>query len=435
MSSRGYQKRTRRSKRKLSLSRREVLRVEESAPETVSIQLSLPIAEILADMGSEVERIAGEVGLALMEATIASEVNQRVGERYRHNPDRSASRWGFQEGSVFFAGQKMAIKRPRIRDINGNEVPLKNYETFGSDGRMQRAVAGRVLAGVSTRNYAESVKAFGDGYGIDRSSVSRHWKAASPKNLKEFMERPLDELDLAVLMIDGTEYQGILLVVALGIDTTGKKHVLGFWEGATENTAVCDSLLDHLIERGFDPSQKYLFVLDGSKALRKSVTKRFGKDAIVHRCIEHKKRNILGHLSRKHHNIVKLKLRNAWNSKSYKEARRKLLAVADYLRELNESAARSLEEALEDTLTLHRLRIPEQLRRALRTTNTIESVFSSVEERIKNVKRWRSGSMVQRWAGTILLEKEKRFRRIKGCREMPTLMLSLRPVDTRKVAG
>jgi transposase-like protein len=390
------------------------------------VQLCLPIAAILAGVHDAVEAVAAEAGLLVIRALLEEEVEQRAGPRYQHKPERQASRWGSEEGSVVFAGRKVPLARPRLRSREGREVALERYELFRADGRLQRAVAPRVLRGVAMRDYEGTLEAVCDGYGVQKSSVSRHWKVVSAERLQQFLERPLGGLDLVALLIDGIAFHDHLLVVALGLDSAGRKHVLGLWPGATENATVCKELLADLVRRGLPTEHKYLVVIDGSKALTKAVRATFGEQAFVQRCQVHKERNVLEQLPPEHHRRVRQRLRAAWKLKGQVEARSALERVVADLEELSPSAAASLKEGLEETLTVHRLGVPESLRRTLRSTNPIESCFSTTRKRCRNVKRWRSQEMVQRWVGTMLLEVEQRLRRVRGHREMPLLVAALR---------
>jgi transposase-like protein len=426
-----YTRKTQRSRRKSPIS----FRGEVIARDGQGVQLRLPVAEILADTKDAVEAVAAEAGLLVMRALIDEEVEQHAGPRYQHRGDRQAYRWGQQEGHVVFAGRKVPLQRPRVRRRDGQEVPLQRYQLFQSDGRMQRAVTPRVLAGVATRAYEETIDAVCDGYGIRRSSVSRHWKAASAEQLRQFLERPLGALDLVVLLIDGIEFHEHLLVVALGLDSQGKKHVLGLWPGATENATVCKALLAELVERGLSTEQKYLVVLDGSKALAKAVRATFGERAEMQRCQVHKERNVLSYLPPEHQGRVRQRLRAAWHLKDHSAARAALERVAAELEEWSATAATSLREGLEETLTVHRLQVPESLRRSLRSTNPIESCFSTTRQHCRNVKRWRSAEMVQRWVGTMLWEVERRFHRVHGYREMPFLVAALRGTNAGEEAA
>lgn len=240
------------------------------------------------------------------------------------------------------------------------------------------------------------------------------------------MERRLDDLDLVVILIDGIHFDEHVLAVSLGVSSDGSKHVLGLWQGATENTQVCKELLNDMIRRGLNAEQRYLFVLDGSKALHKAVTSVFGDHARIQRCQVHKRRNVLSHLPKRYHFTFRNRLKIAWDMTTYADAKEELKKIVQELEEVNESAARSLEEGLEETLTLHRLGVPALLRRSLRSTNLIESCFSSTRKFCRNVKHWRNGNMVLRWGGTMLNEAEKRFRRVKGSRSMQSVIAALR---------
>lgn len=401
----------------------------------VRLELPLPLAEVLSETEAVVEQLAGEAGLLLMRAALEAEVEQRVGPRYARAAARQASRWGTQPGYVVFGGQKVPLERPRVRERAGQELPLRSYRAFQADGRLQRAVAERLVLGLSSRNYAAAVGDFCRGYGIQKSSVSRHFIQASAAALRELLERPLAGLDLAVLVIDGLTFAEQMLVVALGVDGTGRKHVLGLWQGATENAAICRALLEELLRRGLSPEPRYLFVLDGSKALRKAVRQLFGEDVPIQRCLRHKRENVRQHLPKAHQASVDARLCAAYRLRSYAEAKRALDSLARWLERLNPSAAASLREGLEESLTLHRLEIPEMLRESLRTTNLIESCFARTRHLTHNVKRWRGGDMVQRWAATMLLTAEKKFRRLKGYRAMPILLQKLHGQVSQKLAA
>jgi transposase-like protein len=407
-----------------------------AAVHETAVQLTLPIAEILAGVEDSLESLAGQAGVLMIRALLDDEVDHKVGSRYAHVPQRAAFRHGHEDGFVVFAGRKVPLPRPRVRAVDGREVPLDRYGMFQAAGRMQEAVARRVVRGVSTRNYAGALDAVCDGYGIERSSISRHWQAASAKQLKGLMERPLGDLDLVALMLDGIEFHETLVVAALGFSADGRKHVLGLWQGATENTTVCTTLLDDLVERGLRTDQSYLFVLDGSKALRKAVQRVFGTRAVVQRCVVHKERNVLSYLPEEYHGTVRQRLRAAWGMTEHAKANAALLKLVDYIGELSVSAQRSLEEGLDETLTLHRLNIPHRLRRSLRTTNAIENCFSSTRHLCRNVKKWNGDAMAARWAGAMLFAAQSKFRRVTAFHEMPFLLAALgRGVATQEAVA
>jgi putative transposase len=423
--SKRYSNKTSRSRRKLQNLPDNAVKVE-IADGQATFQMVLPMNAMLAEVASSIEQTASQAGLLMMKAMIDEEVEQLAGPRYDHDRHRQAFRWGKQEGHVVFAGRKVAIERPRVRGKGGQEMALRRYEAFQDDRRFQQAVQERVLRRVSMRDYEGVLDDICDGYGIDKSSVSRHWKSASTEQLKQLLERKLDDLELAVLLLDGKAFHDYTLITALGVDFEGRKHVLGLWPGGTENAEVCGALLDDLIERGLSQQERYLFVLDGSKALKKAVKDRFGRQALLQRCRLHKERNIQSHLPKHYHQLLRLKLRAAWNMTDYVEAKRQLEKVHDWLARINVAAARSLEEALEETLTVNRLGLSPELRKAFSTTNLIESSFSLADDLCRNVKRWRDANMAWRWAGTVLQEAQRRFHRVRGYRDMPLLTTALK---------
>ena len=342
-------------------------------------------------------------------------------------------RWGQQRGYVVFAGQKVAVERPRVRARKGPEVALDSYTRLQHDGRRQRAVREGIVAGLTSRSYHRAVQSVLDGYGIEKSSVSREFVAASAAQLKQLCEKKLGDLDLVTLLIDGIHLGKQVLVVALGIETSGEKHVLGLWQGATENTTVVKELLEDLVARGLNPERRYLFVIDGAKALRAAIERVFGDRAEVQRCQIHKRRNVKDHLPKQAQGDTDRRIRNAYALTSYAEAKAELEKIFRQLERVNPSAARSLEEGLEETLTVHRLNVGALLRRTLASTNPIESCLSTVERVAHNVKRWRGGDQPLRWTATGLLEAEKKFRRVKGYRELEALCHRLNPSLTQQV--
>jgi transposase-like protein len=376
--------------------------------------------------------LTGQAGLQIIGTILEDEVARRVGPPHRPDPASSCVRWGRQPGYVVFGGQKVSIPRPRVRTREGEEVALDSYSRLQHDGRRQRAVQEGIVAGLTTRNYHRAVASVLDGYGIEKSSVSREFVQASAAQLKELCERKLDELDLVVLLIDGIEIGKQVLVVALGIESSGQKHVLGLWQGATENTTVVRSLLEDLVARGLKPDRRYLFVIDGARALRAAIEKVFGERAEVQRCQIHKRRNVKDHLPESCQKDYDRRIRNAYAMTHYAEAQAELEKIVRQLERINPSAAHSLEEGLEETLTVHRLGVGERLRRTLSSTNPIESCLSTVERVARNVKRWREGDQPLRWTATGLLEAEKRFNRIKGYREMGELNRRLNPSRIRQ---
>ena len=391
------------------------------------VQVPLPMAEVWEELQAQVEQWTGYAGLRIIGTILEDEVTRRVGPPHRPDPASSAVRWGRQPGYVVFGGQKVALPRPRVRTREGEEVVLDSYARLQHDGRRQRAVREGILAGLTTRNYRRAVESVLEGYGIEKSSVSREFVQASTGQLRELCERKLDELELVALLIDGIVIGQQVLVVALGIEITGQKHVLGLWQGATENTTVVKSLLEDLVARGLKPDRRYLFVIDGAKALRAAIEKVFGVRAEVQRCQIHKRRNVKDHLPKTCQKDYDRQIRNAYAMTHYAQAKAALEKIFRQLERINPSAAHSLEEGLEETLTVHRLGVGWLLRRTLASTNPIESCLSTVERVARNVKRWRGGDQSLRWTATGLLEAEKKFRRVKGYREREVLHRQMDP--------
>ncbi len=397
------------------------------------VEVPLPLVEVWEELQAQVEQLTGHAGLRIIGTILEDEVTRRVGPPYRPDPRSGAVRWGRQPGYVVFGGQKVALPRPRVRTREGEEVALDSYARLQHEGRRQRAVREGILAGLTTRNYRRAVASVLDGYGIEKSSVSREFVQASAAQLKKLCEKKLDGLGLVALLIDGIQLGKQVLVVALGIEINGKKHVLGLWQGATENTTVVKSLLEDLVARGLDPQGRYLFVIDGSKALRAAIEKVFGERAEVQRCQIHKRRNVKEHLPKNAQGDYDRRIRNAYAMTNYADAKAELEKIFRQLERVNPSAARSLEEGLEETLTVHRLGVGALLRRTLASTNPIESCLSTVERVARNVKRWQGGDQSLRWTATGLLEAEKTFRKVKGYRELEALHRRLNPSLTEQV--
>jgi transposase-like protein len=375
--------------------------------------------------------------MLLMSAAMTAECETIAGPKNTKNPLRRANWWGGELSPVYYDKQKMLIDRPRLRGKDNKEISLATFEAFRNPKCMRNSVMKDMLLGISSRNYEEAVSGFMKGYGIKRSSVSRHFVKATAEQMREFLERDLTGFDLVAIFIDGIEFKGHLLVVALGLDKAGRKHVLGLRQGATENATVCVGLLEDMVRRGLHTGRDYLFVLDGSKALRSAVAKMFGADVAVQRCQQHKRRNVLKHLPEKHQRSVDARISAAYKMADYGEARKSLDLTVRYLQKLNPDAAASLKEGLEETLTVHKLGIAGLLRKTLSTTNPLESCFSGVRSSTGRVKRWSGDDMVQRWAVAALLRAEKKFRRVKGYAEIPKLIAALQQtsIDRKEAAA
>jgi transposase-like protein len=340
------------------------------------------------------------VGLGVLSELMEEEVEEVVGPRGKHDAERVAVRHGQQAGEVTLGGRRVAVERPRVRSADGErEVRLATYEHFAARDALSRVVLERMLAGVSTRRYVRTQEPVGEraeatGRSTSKSSVSRTFVERTREALAELMGRRLDDVRLAVLMLDGIELKGRTNIVALGITTDGVKIPLGLWEGSTENATVATALLADLVARGLDPEQGILFVVDGSKALRKAIRDVFGEQTPVQRCLRHKERNVLEHLPERDRPQVKRRLRRAWGSDDHERALTELRTLAGELERSHPGAAASLREGFEETLTLTRLGIRGRLKRTLESTNPCQSMIECVRRSSRNVKRWQSARCV-----------------------------------------
>jgi len=400
------------------------------------VELALPpgVQEVLGELvGSAKEGLLAlsvGVGLGVLAELLEEEVCEVVGPKGKHDPERTAVRHGHEAGEVTLGGRRVAVERPRVRTADGRqEVRLSTYEYFADRDPLQRSVMERMLAGVSTRRYRRTQEPVGQeverqARSTSRSSVSRTFVERTRVSLQELMSRRLDDVRLAAMLIDGIELGERTNVVCLGITTEGVKIPLGLWEGSTENAAVATALLSDLVERGLDPEQGILFVIDGAKALRKAIRSVFG-EAPVQRCLRHKERNVLDHLPERERPAVKLRLRRAWAADDHARALDQLKALASELKRTYPGAASSLREGMEETLTLTRLGVSGNLKRTLESTNPCESMIEIVRRTQRNVKRWSSGEMALRWTAAGMLEAERQFRKIIGYRDLATLVIAI----------
>ena len=379
-----------------------------------------------------------EVGLGVLRELLEAEVDQVVGLKAKHNPERTAVRHGHEDGEVTLGGRRVAVERPRVRTADGEaEVPLATYEHFAGRDQLEGVVLERMLSGVSTRKYRRVQEPVGeaveqDARSTSKSAVSRTFVQRTRDLLWKLMNRPLADLRLAVMMLDGIELHGRTNIVALGITTEGDKLALGLWEGSTENAAVAGALLADLVDRGLDVEQGLLFVIDGSKALRKAIRQVFGNDVPVQRCVQHKERNVLDHLPERDRDTVKRRLRQAWQDNDHDIALEQLNTLALELDKPHPGAASSLREGMEETLTVTRLGITGKLKRTLQSTNPCESMISTVRAINRNVKNWSSGEMALRWTAAGMLEAETRFRKVEGYRGLANLAIAIEHDLTRR---
>jgi putative transposase len=416
-------------------SQRAVKQLAEMAAEgNPAVQMVLPLAEMIGWLRKGVGELIRQAGLQLMELMMQEEVRALAGEPHQRHAARTATRWGSERGYCVVMGQKVPIQRPRVRNADDKEVRLGSYEMFHRGEPLTETVWEKLMLGLSTRKYGDAVREFTEAYGLEKSAISEHFIEASRTKLKALMERRLDKVRLCALMIDATPFQGQQMVAALGIGEDGRKTILGIRQGATENATVVGELLSDLVERGLDFTEPRLYVLDGGKALSAAVKKHAGESASIQRCQVHKRRNVLDHLTDEQRPLAAKKLNAAYALEDYAAAKQALEHLHRELMDLNPSAARSLAEGMEETLTVHRLHLPMQLRKTMASTNVIESAFSIVEQVCKNVKRWHGGDQRERWVGSGLLVAEKQFRRVQGHKQIPALIKELEAMKSTKTA-
>jgi putative transposase len=375
------------------------------------------------------------IGRMVAETIMYMEREEKAGPDY-HPASRELRKWASQPGSVYVGDQKIRVEHPRLRSPAG-EVELGTYGQLKNRGAFSEELLAEVLRGMSTRNYEETVIEAGKAFGVTPSSVSRHVVEATAKQLKEFKERSLEDFPLFALFLDTVHRGGVAFVVALGVDLEGNKRLLGFWEGATENHEICEELLADMERRGLQLSKRVLWITDGGGGIIKALRDRYGKKLIHHRCTVHKDRNIQRHLPKRFRAQAHRLFTTALEQNSYKDAKKMLLELERWLRKINESAADSLLEALEEVLTLHKLKVPTLLRKSLHTTNPLESMFSMIRDCEMNIKRYRSSKMRQRWLAAVLLHCEQRFNRVKGYKSIKAVLAAIdasHEEETLKVA-
>lgn len=353
-----------------------------------------------------------EVGRMMAETIMYIEREEISGPEY-HPLSSEIKKWASQGGSIYLGDQKISVEHPRLRGKKG-EMALESYQKLKEPGAFSEELLCKILRGISSQRYSETVIEAANAFGVSASSVSRHIVSVTTKKLKDFKERDLSDFRTFAVFIDTIHRAGKAFMVALGIDAEGQKRVLGFWEGATENNEVCKGLFMDLEGRGLKLTKKVMWVTDGGSGIIKALKEKFGKKLIHQRCTIHKDRNIQKHLPKRYRKEAHRQFRTALEQSKYKDARQMLLEFERWLRGINESAADSLLEAIEEILTLHRLKVPALLRKTLHTTNPIESMFSTVRDCEGNIKRYRGSRMSQRWLAAVCLHCEKGFRRVKG---------------------
>jgi len=377
-------------------------------------QILLPIVNMIQSASHVVEGVIHEMGQQTLELILMLSAEQVAGERTPGKASGDIRHHGTQPGCVQLADRKVKVKRPRLRHKTEGEVKIPAYEMLRQDRGLGQYMLGTLMRGVSTREYREVLPKMAETVGVSRSAISRKVVEASIEQLQQLQERRWEKVEILVIYIDGQRFADHHIISAVGVDVEGRKHILGIEPGATENAASVKRLLTHLRDHGLATDRKYLFIIDGAKALRAAIEEVFGSEQPVQRCRNHKVRNVLDELPKEQQGQALNLMRAAWKMKTAEEGEKRLEQLARFLERDHESAARSLREGMKEMFTLQRLKIPESLHKCLATTNIIESPQGGVERRTRNVTRWRDVDMVQRWVASAWLLTEKHFRRIDG---------------------
>ena len=403
----------------------------EAAESPLPAQVQEALGELVGAARHGLLALSVGVGLGVVHELMELEVDEVVGPKGKHDEDRVAVRHGHENGSMTLGGRRVSVRRPRMRTADDErELPVETYGYFADRDPLTRAVMDRMLAGVSTRRFARVGEPVGEeveqsSSATGKTSVSDMFIERTRTALGELMSRRLDDVRLAVMMLDGIEIAERTHVVALGISTEGVKLPLGLWEGSTENATLARTLLADLVDRGLDPAQAILFVIDGAKALRRAIKDVFGEHALVHRCHRHKERNVTDLLPERDRPVVRTRMRAAWALTDPELARQRLELLAGELDQTWPDAAGSMREGMDDTLTLMRLGITGRLAKTLCSTNPCESMIEIVRSTQRNVKRWQDGDMRKRWTAAGMLVAEQQFRRIIGYRDLAKLVIAI----------
>jgi putative transposase len=388
----------------------------------------MPLPRAVLDTRTALREFLLAAGMKALLDELEADRSMLCGPKGQFQDDRRAYRHGHDAGQLVMGGRKVRVLKPRVRSIDGCELELPHWRHFSQEDPLDERVQEQILLGISTRDYRNSLERLPAPLtetSISRSNVSRRFVARTTRAVETFLHRSLGEHDFPVLLLDGVVMGEHLLLTALGIDATGRKQVLGVVEGGSESEEVAKSLFRDLIDRGLAVERARLFVIDGGKGVRKAIRTVFGEWALVQRCQVHKQRNVLEHLPERHRTWVRAALRRAWSAGTVARGRELLRNLAAQLRMDHPGAASSIEEGLDETLTLIALGVSGALQRTLASTNPIENLQGTIRRISRNVKRWRGGSMALRWTVSALMGAERKFRRVKGHIDMPRLVAAL----------
>ena len=401
-------------------------------------EFNLKIAQTIDWGKRSIDMLNQEVGKMLVESILLMDREAIAGPDY--SPQDGVYKWAHQQGSVFIGDQKVKVSKPRLRSM-GQEIQLPSYEKLKQRGQFSEEILTKMMSGLSARRYEETVTDAANAFGVSPSSVSRHFIEATAKQLKAFLVRDLSKFEVFAMMLDTVHRGGVAFITALGIATTGQKMVLGYWEGATENSDICKELFSDLEDRGLKLSSRIIFITDGGKGIIKALKDKFGKKLLHQRCTIHKDRNIQKHVAKKYRKHVHNLFKKAMAHVKYEDALAGLEALEKELDTMNVSAARSLREAMPELLTLHRLNITGELYKSLHTTNGIENLFSSVRHREHNVKNYNpmyrgknvKKTLSQRWLVAVFLKAEENFRTVKGFKQIKSVIKHIEKLQTETV--
>jgi transposase-like protein len=389
----------------------------------------LPLKTMDVDVKTELIQALIPLGLWHLKEVLEQEVTALAGERYKRQGLEGYDRWGKQWGSVYLRDQKLPILVPRVRNQQeGKEIQLRSYERLQEPRNGDEGVLKRILHGLSCRSYEACAEAVPEAFGLSGSTISKRYIRASARGLKRLCERRLENYDFVALLLDGKSFGTDEMVIALGVTLEGRKIPLGFIQTGTENERVGREMLEGLLERGLKIEEGLLCVIDGSKGLRKGLYEVLGGRVLVQRCQWHKRENVIGYLPKGIQGSMRRKLQEAYEESSYEKAKEKLLKIRKELQEINRSAVNSLDEGFEETLTLHRLGLFQELGISFKTTNCMESLMALIGQKTDKVDYWRNSDQKHRWLAAALLDAEPRLRRVKRYRYLPQLRVALQKV-------
>jgi transposase-like protein len=418
---------------------KKILRIEKGVKvrrARVNEICELPLETMDVDVKAELIQMLIPIGLLHVKKLLEEEVRQLAGERYQRSGLSGYDRWGKQGGSVYLLDQKLPIMVPRVRDQReSKEIRLRSYERLQEPRDRDEGVLKRILHGLSCRNYEECAEAVPEAFGLSGSTISRRYIRASARQLRKLCERRLEGYDFVALILDGKTFGSDEMVIGLGVTHDGRKILLGFIQTGAENERVCREMLEGLLERGLRIEDGLLCVIDGSKGLRKAIYGVFGNRALTQRCQWHKRENVVGYLPKSMQAGMRRKLQEAYQEPIYERAKEKLSKIRKELQLINQSAVNSLDEGLEETLTLHRLGLFRELGISFKTTNCIESLMALIGQKTNKVDCWKNSDQKHRWLATALLDIEPRLRKVKGYRYLPELRVAIqREIERQKLA-